>query len=74
MNPRVASGVAKQPPLALRPEAAAAALGISRDMFDAEVAPHVRCVRLGRLKVFPVRELEKWLDRQAAMPLDRDRR
>ena len=74
MTSLVASGGGKQPPLALRPETAAASLGISRDMFDAEVAPFVRCVRLGRLRVYPVTELQKWLDRQAALPLEGERR
>ena len=38
-------------------------LGISRDTFDRMVAPHVRCVSLGRVRVYPVGELETWLDR-----------
>lgn len=61
------------PVLALRPAAAAAALGISRDLFDRVVAPNVRCVRLGRVRLYPATELQKYLDRNASLPLGEDR-
>jgi excisionase family DNA binding protein len=52
------------PRLALRPDEAADSLGISQSQFYAQVAPHVRSVRIGRLRLWPVRELEKYLERE----------
>lgn len=40
---------------------AAAMLGISRDLFRAEVAPEIRPVRIGRRQHWPVAELERWV-------------
>jgi hypothetical protein len=53
------------PRLALRTGEAAAACGVSEDFFAAEIAPHVPCVRRGRLKLYSVRALEAWLDENA---------
>lgn len=50
-----------------KPEAAAA-LGISVDSFERHVQPDLRVVRLGKLRLFPIQELERWLDEQAARP------
>jgi excisionase family DNA binding protein len=50
----------------LSPQEAAAALGVSRDFFDEHVKPELRVVRRGRLVLVPVRELEKWVDENAA--------
>jgi hypothetical protein len=61
------------PRLALRPEEASAALGISRDLYDSEVLPHLRVVRIGSLKVVPVSVLQTWLERNAAVILDGER-
>jgi hypothetical protein len=58
------------PRLALRKEEAAAALGISDESFDRHVRPHVRVVRWGTLRVYPVIELQRVLDDQAAAPLE----
>ena len=55
--------------LALTPAEAAAALGVSRDFYDQHIAPELRIVRRGRRRLIPVRELERWLDREAAGPL-----
>jgi len=54
------------PTLALRPEQAARALGVSRAFFFQSILPELRVVRCGRLRLVPVRSLEEWLDRQAA--------
>ena len=65
-------GTSSQAPvarLALAPNEAAAALGVSRDFFDEHVLPELRIVRRGRRRLVPVRELERWLDREAAVPL-----
>jgi excisionase family DNA binding protein len=58
------------PRLALSPDEAAQALGVSRDYFDTHVAPDLRIVRRGRRKLIPIRELERWLERSAAMTLE----
>jgi hypothetical protein len=60
--------------LALSPdEAASAALGVSRDYFDEHGMPELRIVRRRRRRLVLVRELERWLDREAALTLDRER-
>jgi hypothetical protein len=35
-------------------------------LFFAAILPELRVVRLGRVRLVPVVELERWLDRQAA--------
>jgi hypothetical protein len=54
------------PRLALTREEAAAALGMSLNSFERHVQPTLRLVRLGRMRLVPVHELERWLDQQAA--------
>ena len=49
------------PRLALAREEAAAALGMSLDSFERHVQPTVRMVRLGRMRLVPIAELERWL-------------
>jgi hypothetical protein len=56
--------------LALRIEDAAAALGISVDTFQRHVQPHVRCVRLGTVRLYPVTALQAFLDENATSPAD----
>jgi excisionase family DNA binding protein len=58
------------PQLALRPEQAARALGVSRSFFFAEILPELRVVRCGRLRLVPLRSLEDWLEQHAARALD----
>jgi len=60
--------------LALSPDEAAAAVGVSRDFFDLHVAPELRIVRRGRRRLVPVRELERWLEESAALTLTVDER
>jgi hypothetical protein len=48
--------------LALSPDVATAALGVSRDYLDEHIAHELRWVRRGRRKFVAVRELERWLD------------
>jgi excisionase family DNA binding protein len=55
--------------LALSPDEAAQALGVSRDYFDEHVKPELRIVRRGRLILIAVRELERWLGDAAALTL-----
>jgi hypothetical protein len=52
-------------PIALSKPQAAGALGMSVDSFDRYVGPHVRCVRRGRLRLYPVSELQRWADENA---------
>jgi excisionase family DNA binding protein len=54
------------PRIALSRAEAAASLGLSLDSFERYVQPHIRIVRCGRLRLVPVRELERWADRTAA--------
>jgi hypothetical protein len=56
--------------LALTLDESAQALAMSRDHFDAHVRPELRLVRQGRKVVVPVRELERWLDKNAAFVIE----
>jgi hypothetical protein len=47
-----------------RPEAAAS-IGMSLDSFERYVQPHVMLVRRGKLRLVPVRELERWVNENA---------
>lgn len=56
--------------LALRRGEAAAALGLSDESFDRYVRPHIRVCRLGALRLYPLVELQRFLDDQASSPLE----
>jgi hypothetical protein len=58
------------PRLALSPDEAAAALGVSRDYLDAHVGPELRWVRRGRRKFVDVRELQRWLEASSARTVE----
>ena len=58
--------VAPIPRLALSREEAAAALGMSLNSFERHVQPTIRLVRLGRMRLVPVSELERWLGENAS--------
>jgi len=60
--------------LALTPDEAAAAVGVSRDFFDEHIAGELRIVRRGRRRLVPIRELERWLEESAALTLGSDER
>lgn len=53
-------------PLLLTPAEAAEALAMSRDSFDRYVKADIRLVRMGRLVLVPLSELELWVERHAA--------
>jgi excisionase family DNA binding protein len=55
--------------IALTRSEAAEALGMSLDSFERHAQPELRLVRRGRLRLVPVRELERWLERNAERPL-----
>ena len=48
--------------IALSPDEAAIALGVSRSFFFAEILPLLAVVRIGRRRLIPVRELDRWLE------------
>ncbi len=48
--------------LMLRVREAAEALGMCEDSFVRHVAPEVAMVRRGKLRLVPVKELERWID------------
>jgi len=55
-------GVQDVPRIALTRTEAAAALGMGATSFDQYVAPHVRMIRLGKIRVVTVDELERWAE------------
>lgn len=57
--------------MALSPDEAAKALGVSRSFFFAEILPALAIVRVGRRRLVPVRELERWLNSSAQQALPR---
>lgn len=56
------------PRLALTKVEAAAALGVSVDSFERHVQVELRCVYRGRLRLFAVAELERWLRESSCRP------
>lgn len=62
----MATPVAAVQRVALRPEEAAAALGMSRSHFDTTVAAELRWVRRGRVRLVGVEELERWVRESSA--------
>lgn len=73
-SPRPESRPVETPKLALSKAEAAASLGVSVDFFEAHVMPELRVVRRGRRLLVAVREIERWLDANAALTLGGDRR
>jgi hypothetical protein len=59
--------------LALTRAEAAEALGVSVDFLDEHVLPELRVVRRGRRRLIAVKELQRWLDENAARALDEQR-
>ena len=59
---------AQAPRLALSKVEAAAALAMSVDSFERHVQPSLRCVYVGRLRLFAIGELERWLAESACAP------
>jgi len=57
------------PALALTVEQAAAALSVSYDTFHESIEPELAIVRLGRRKLIPVAELQRWLVEHAEKTL-----
>jgi hypothetical protein len=53
------------PRLALRPAEAAIAVGLGRSAFYENVLPQLRVVYVGRARLIPVTEIERWLEKEA---------
>ena len=53
------------PRIAVSKQEAAGALGVSIDFFDEHIVPDLRTVRVGRRRLIPIAELERWLDTHA---------
>jgi hypothetical protein len=53
------------PRVALTRAEAAAAIGMSLDSFERHVQPHVRMIYVGRIRLIPITELQRWCDSQA---------
>lgn len=51
--------------LALTKREVAEALGVSVDFFDDHIAHELRCIRRGRHRLYPVTEIQRWLDENA---------
>jgi hypothetical protein len=64
------TAIAPIPRLALTRPEAAAAIGMSLDSFERCVQPTIRLIRLGRMRLVPTNELERWLEDHAARTLD----
>lgn len=58
------------PRVALTVNEAAAAVGVSRDFFDKHIKPELKVVRRGRLVLIPAKELERWVNENAARTLE----
>lgn len=63
------SDIAPIPRLALSREEAAAALSMSLDSFERHVQPTLRLCRLGRMRLVPISELQRWLEDNAERTL-----
>ena len=67
-----ADGRGRQAPahrLAVTRAEAARALGVSLNSFERHVQPELRIVRRGKLRLIPVREIERWLEENAEWTL-----
>jgi single-stranded DNA-binding protein len=62
-NPQARSPAS--PRLAVTRAEAATALGMSINSFERHVQPELRIVRRGKLRLIPLREIERWLDNNA---------
>jgi excisionase family DNA binding protein len=56
------------PRLALTVEEAAGCVGVSESTFRRYVMPQIKAVREGSLWLVPVREIERYLEREAQRP------
>lgn len=71
-SPRLPGKTAGLPRLAFRVGEAAEVLGVSPDFFAVHVAPELRWVRRGAVKLVARAELERWLQSEAGLVLGGD--
>ena len=57
-------------PVAVPKPTAAAMLGMSVDSFERYATRDLRCIRRGRLRLYPVAELERWASDNAERLLE----
>jgi hypothetical protein len=74
-RPTTSADKPRRPPpahrLAVTRAEAARALGVSINSFERHVQPELRIVRRGKLRLIPVREIERWLEENAEWTLGR---
>ena len=58
------------PRIALTRAEAAEALGVGLTTFKKKIAPELRVIREGKVRLYPVAELERWADERAERALD----
>jgi excisionase family DNA binding protein len=63
---------ARIPRVAFTPSEAAASIGVGPDFFDEHVAPELRLVRVGRKRLIPVAELQRWISENAETALSEE--
>jgi excisionase family DNA binding protein len=63
--PRTAKTPSAIPRITLSIDEAASALGVSRDHLERHILRDIRIVYSGRRRLIPLRELERWAERQA---------
>lgn len=59
-------------PVTVDRETAAEMLGMSRAHFERHVQPDLRLVRSGKLRLVPVAELKRWVERSLHAPIAAD--
>lgn len=69
----VPAAVSTVPRLALSKREAADSIGVSVDYFEEHVQSELRLVRRGRKVLVPMKELERWLERSAALTVGGER-
>ena len=67
MNARKRGSV---PRVTLTREEAAESAGLGLTKFNEEVAPKLRVIRMGRVTLYPVTELQRWADENAERVID----
>jgi excisionase family DNA binding protein len=60
-----AQPTAPVPRVALTRQEAAHSLGVSLSFFAEHIQPDLKLVRIGSVRLVPLRELERWLEREA---------
>jgi hypothetical protein len=66
-------GAAPPDRLSYRREETAGVVGVSPDFFDAHVRPEIRAIRRGRVTLYPVSELERWVKENASLAIEEGR-